>query len=94
MTNKNQECRLCAYNIPKTKGGHGRMCNGLTIPTRNRCPEWRITEAIKGNEVDAKYDRLIYPCPTSTEKVLKMFLALSKKDQNKMLEGLTGFKVS
>jgi len=47
MANKNEYCKGCLYNIPKTKGGYGRICNGLTMKKYNRCPEWRIEEARK-----------------------------------------------
>lgn len=40
--NNHPECRECEYNIPKTKGGKGRICNGFTQP--KRCPEWCINE--------------------------------------------------
>ena len=44
MANKIEQCKPCPYNIPKTRGGYGRMCNGITQQRDNRCPEWRINE--------------------------------------------------
>ena len=44
MSNKVLACKDCPYNIPKTKGGFGRLCNGSTQETSERCPEWRIAE--------------------------------------------------
>lgn len=47
MSNKVAECQGCIYNVPKTKGGQGRLCNGLTMKLYRRCPEWRISELIR-----------------------------------------------
>ena len=58
MANKNVECKQCSYNIPKTKGGEGRICNGNTMKLHNRCPEWRINEARKSG---LTLDTLILP---------------------------------
>ena len=47
MNNKCKNCTGCLYNTPKTKGGYGRVCDGLTMIKYGRCPEWRINEMIK-----------------------------------------------
>lgn len=47
MANTQEYCKGCLYNIFKTKGGYGKICNGLTIKKYNRCPEWRINEVRK-----------------------------------------------
>ncbi len=46
MANKEVRCKECKYNVPKTQGGEGRICNGITMTRHNRCPEWRISERI------------------------------------------------
>ena len=52
MANKEEYCIGCAYNTFKTKGGEGKICNGSTMKNFNRCPEWRINEAIRNDEYD------------------------------------------
>ena len=50
--NTNPKCKDCLYNISKTKGGHGKICNGYTMQEFNRCPEWRISE-LRRQEAEA-----------------------------------------
>lgn len=50
MANKNPECQKCPYNIFKSKGGYGKVCNGYTMAEEKRCPEWRIKEMQRENE--------------------------------------------
>lgn len=41
---KAEACKGCEYNTPKTRGGKGRICNGVTMRDLRRCPEWVINE--------------------------------------------------
>jgi predicted secreted protein len=60
MANKLEECQGCPYNLPKTKGGHGIICNGNTQLYHNRCPEWRINEIRKERITTEEYQMPIY----------------------------------
>jgi hypothetical protein len=42
--NKNNQCSECKYNTFKSKGGKGKICNGVTMEKYQRCPEWAINE--------------------------------------------------
>ena len=59
MANKVKECNgktnaelPCAYNTTKKAGGFGKICNGSTMKSFGRCPEWRISEAIRNGVKD------------------------------------------
>ena len=40
-------CTGCKYNVPKKLGGRGIICNGITMSTHGRCPEWVINDYLK-----------------------------------------------
>lgn len=42
---KDPRCIGCKYNVPKTLGGKGIICNQRTMVDHNRCPEWVINDA-------------------------------------------------
>jgi hypothetical protein len=48
--NRNR-CSECKYNTPKTKGGSGRNCNGITMEKYQRCPEWAINAYLASKTV-------------------------------------------
>ena len=54
MGNENPECQKCPYNIFKSQGGYGKLCDGNTMAKKKRCPEWRINEMRKENEEAAE----------------------------------------
>ena len=60
MANTNLSCKHCVYNITKTKGGFGKLCNGYTVKQYGRCPEWRITES-RDNTPGLKFYSLCRP---------------------------------
>ena len=63
--NKDPRCQRCRYNTPKTKGGKGRLCNGLTMTKYSRCPEWVINEYLR----DVKPRTLVMSKVVSYNKV-------------------------
>ena len=42
--NEDTRCKECRYNIFRTRGGKGKICNGSTMTQYSRCPEWVINE--------------------------------------------------
>jgi len=47
--NNDLRCKGCRYNTFKTKGGNGKICNGITMTKHDRCPEWVINEYLSSS---------------------------------------------